>query len=138
VVRRWASSPQVDGFTLIELVVALAVVSLMLTFTLPKMAGWLDRVGFSDKEQRVEDSLAELGEKARRSGHTILLRSSDPSMDTANAAAIELPRGWTLIVEPPIVFKYDGLCTGGTVRLSFPGGERTYRFAPPFCRPQPL
>ena len=136
--RRWASSPQADGFTLIELVVALAVVGLMLTFTLPKMAGWLDRLGFSDKQQRVEDSLAELGDKARRSGHTILLRSSDPSMDAANAAPIELPRGWTLTVEPPIVFKYDGLCMGGMVRLSFPGGERTYRFAPPFCRPQPL
>jgi type II secretory pathway pseudopilin PulG len=123
---------------LIELVVALAVVGLMLTFTLPKMAGWLDRVGFSDKQQQVEDSLAGLGEKARRSGHTILLRSSDPSMDATNAAPIELPRGWTLTVEPPIVFKYDGLCMGGTVRLSFPGGEKTYRFAPPFCRPQPL
>jgi prepilin-type N-terminal cleavage/methylation domain-containing protein len=137
---RLASSPRADeGFTLIELIVALAVVALMLAFTLPRVVGWLDRLGFSAGQQRLEEALAELPEQARRSGHTIFLRSSDRSTDAANAAAIELPRGWTLTVDPAaIVFRYDGLCTGGTVRLSFPGGDRNYRLAPPFCRPQPL
>jgi prepilin-type N-terminal cleavage/methylation domain-containing protein len=136
---RLASSPRADeGFTLIELIVALAVVGLMLAFTLPRVAVWLDRLGFSAGQQRLEESLAELPEQARRSGHTIFLRSSDRNTDAANAAAVELPRGWTLIVDPAIVFRYDGLCTGGTVRLSFPGGERSYRLAPPFCHPQPL
>ena len=136
---RLASSPRADeGFTLIELIVALAVVGLMLAFTLPRVAGWLDRLGFSAGQQRLEESLAELPEQARRSGHTIFLRSSDRGTDAANTAAIELPRGWTLTVDPAIVFRYDGLCTGGTVRLSFPGGDRSYRLAPPFCRPQPL
>jgi len=136
---RLASSPRADeGFTLIELIVALAVVGLMLAFTLPRVAGWLDRLGFSAGQERLEEALAELPEQARRSGHTIFLRSSDRGTDAANAAAIELPRGWTLTVDPAIVFRYDGLCTGGTVRLSFQGGDRSYRLAPPFCRPQPL
>jgi hypothetical protein len=43
-----------------------------------------------------------------------------------------------LTVEPPVVFQYDGLCSGGTVRLTFPGGESNYQLSPPFCRPQPL
>jgi type II secretory pathway pseudopilin PulG len=123
---------------LIELVVALAVVGLMLAFTLPRMAGWLDRLGFSADLQRAEDALAELGGKARRSGHTILLRSSSRGADTAQDVAIELPAGWTLTVDSPIVFQYDGLCTGGTAHLSFPGGERSYRLSPPFCRPRPM
>jgi prepilin-type N-terminal cleavage/methylation domain-containing protein len=135
---RLASFPRADhGFTLIELVVALAVVGLTLTFVLPRMAGWLDGLGFSAKQQQLEESLAEMGERARRSGRPMFLRSSDKIADAANTAAIALPRGWALTVEPPILFQYDGLCTGGTVRLSFPGGERTYRLAPPFCRPLP-
>jgi prepilin-type N-terminal cleavage/methylation domain-containing protein len=126
------------GFTLIELVVALAVVGLILTVTLPRMSGWLDRFGFASKEQRVHDSLAGLAETARRAGRTMYLRSSDQSAKSSDSPAIELPSGWTLTVEPPIVFRYDGVCAGGTARVTFPDGELTYRLDPPFCHPQPL
>ena len=126
------------GFTLIELLVALAVVGLILTVTLPRMSGWLDRFGFASKEQRVHDALAGLAEAARRAGRTMYLRSSDQSAKSSDSPAIELPSGWTLTVEPPIVFRYDGVCTGGTARVTFPDGELTYRLDPPFCHPQPL
>jgi len=136
---RSATCPRPEsGFSLIELVVALAVVGLMLSVTLPRISGWLDRFGFSNNEQRVEDSLAGLGETARHAGRTVFLRSTDKSAKSADSAAIDLPRGWTLTVEPPIVFRYDGVCTGGTARVAFLGGERTYRLDPPFCRPKPL
>jgi len=47
--------PRPDGgFTLIELIVALAVVGLMLAFTLPRVAGWLDRLGFSAGQERLK------------------------------------------------------------------------------------
>jgi prepilin-type N-terminal cleavage/methylation domain-containing protein len=132
-------SPRAEGgFTLIELVVALAVVGLILTVTLPRMSGWLDRFGFASKEQRVHDSLAGLTETARRAGRTVYLRSSDKSANSSDSAAVELPSGWTLTVEPPIIFRYDGVCTGGTARVTFPEGELSYRLDPPFCHPQPL
>jgi prepilin-type N-terminal cleavage/methylation domain-containing protein len=136
---RSATCPRVEGgFTLIELVVALAVVGLILTVTLPRMSGWLDRFGFASKEQRVHDSLAGLAETARRAGRTVYLRSSGKSTKAADSAVIELPSGWTLTVESPIIFRYDGVCTGGTARVTFPEGELSYRFDPPFCHPQPL
>jgi prepilin-type N-terminal cleavage/methylation domain-containing protein len=126
------------GFTLIELVVALAVIGLILTISLPRLSGWLDRFGFSSKEQRVHDSLAGLADTARRAGRSVYLRSSDRSANAADSAAIELPNGWTLTVEPPILFRYDGVCTGGTARVTVPEGELKYRLDPPFCHPQPL
>ena len=65
-------------------------------------------------------------------------RWSGKSAKAADSAAIELPSGWTLTVEPPIIFRYDGVCTGGTARVTLPEGELKYRLDPPFCHPQPL
>lgn len=137
---RLVFSRRVDaGFTLIEVVVALAIVALSLTFVLPRLTSWIDRFRFYSGQQRFEDALADLPSEARRAGHTIILRSSGSVRPKpADEAVIELPLDWLLEITPPIVYRYDGLCTGGTVRLIFPAGPATYRLAAPYCRPQPL
>jgi prepilin-type N-terminal cleavage/methylation domain-containing protein len=138
-VRRSDTSPRADsGFTLIELVVAMAIVGLGLTFVLPRLTRWVDRLQFSMRQQQFEDTLAELGSKARRNGRTMVLHSTDRRPNSTEQPAIELPSDWTLTVEPPIAFRYDGLCTGGTVRLRFPAGEKAYRLLAPYCRLEPL
>ena len=137
--RRSATSQQADnGFTLIELVVALAIIGLGLTFVLPRMMAWADRLAFSARQQRFEDALAELGSRARRRGRSVVLRSTDLAPSSNEPPPIELPSSWSLTVEPPIAFRYDGICTGGKVRLSFPAGERSYRLRPPYCRPEAM
>ena len=137
--RRSATSQQADnGFTLIELVVALAIIGLGLSFVLPRMMAWVDRLAFSARQQRFEDALAELGSRARRSGRSVVLRSTDLAPSSNEPPPIELPSSWSLTVEPPIAFRYDGICTGGKVRLSFPAGERSYRLRPPYCRPEAM
>jgi prepilin-type N-terminal cleavage/methylation domain-containing protein len=134
-VKRSDTCRRVDeGFTLIELVVAIAIVGLGLTFALPRLMEWVDRLAFSARQQQFEDALAELGSRARRAGHTVVLRSTDLAPNSAEQAPIELPSNWSLTVEPPIAFRYDGICTGGTVRLRFPAGEKSYRLLAPYCR----
>ena len=137
--KRLATSQRVDkGFTLIELVVALAIIGLGLTFVLPRMMAWVDRLAFSSRQQQFEDALAELGSKARRSGRSFVLRSTDLSPKSNEPSPIELPASWSLTVEPPIGFRYDGVCTGGEVRLTFPAGARSYRLEAPYCRPEAM
>lgn len=136
--RRSASFQPADdhGFTLIELIIALAVLSLLLGFVLPRAVGSLERLRQSAQHQQVEDALAELGGKARRNGQTISLGSIDNTTNPTANAVIELPPGWKLIADPPIVFHYNGLCSGGVAQILSPAGGSTYRLAPPFCRPQ--
>ncbi|MGA7265181.1 MAG: type II secretion system protein [Stellaceae bacterium] len=137
--KRSAISRRVDkGFTLIELVIALAIIGLGLSFVLPRMMAWVDRLAFSTRQQRFEDALADLGSRARRSGRSVVLRSTDLVANSNEPPPIELPSSWSLTVEPPIAFRYDGVCTGGTVRLSFPAGERSYRLQAPYCRPEAM
>jgi prepilin-type N-terminal cleavage/methylation domain-containing protein len=135
--RRRADRAQPDrGFTLIEVVIALAIISITVSFVLPRLAEWIDRLAFSMRQQQFEDALAGLGTRARQSGRTLVLRSTGSAPGLAEA--IEVPSTWDLRVEPPVAFRYDGVCTGGTVRLNFPGGEKTYRLQAPYCRPEKL
>ena len=137
--KRSAISQRVDkGFTLIELVIALAIIGLGLSFVLPRMMAWVDRLAFSARQQQFEDALAELGSRARRSGHSVVLQSTDFAAHSNEPAPIELPSNWSLTVEPPIAFRYDGVCTVGKVRLSFPAGEKSYRLQSPYCRPEAM
>jgi type II secretory pathway pseudopilin PulG len=119
-------------------VVALAIIGLGLSFVLPRMMEWVDRLAFSTRQQQFEDALAELGSRARHSGRSVVLRSTDLAAHTNEPSPIELPSSWSLTVEPPIAFRYDGVCTGGKVRLSFPAGERSYRLQSPYCRPEAM
>jgi prepilin-type N-terminal cleavage/methylation domain-containing protein len=138
-VKRSATSQRADkGFTLIELVVALAIIGLGLSFVMPRMMAWVDRLAFSARQQQFEDALAELGSRARHSGRSVVLRSTDLATHANEPSPIELPSSWSLTVEPPIAFRYDGVCTGGKVRLSFPAGERSYRLQSPYCRPEAM
>jgi prepilin-type N-terminal cleavage/methylation domain-containing protein len=138
-VKQWVTSRQADdGFTLIEVVIAVAILALAVSFVLPRLTEWVDRLAFSMRQQQFEDTLAQLGAKARRTGRTFVLRSTDLAPNSTEPTAIELPSSWTLQVDPPIAFRYDGICTGGTVRLSFPAGEKTYRLRAPYCRLETL
>ncbi|MBV8889996.1 MAG: type II secretion system protein [Alphaproteobacteria bacterium] len=135
---RSVSSPQPEsGFTLLELVVALAILGLGMTFVLPRLFGWIDRLEFASRRQGVEDSLANIGGEARRIGRTIILRSSDSGSKSREDARVDLPAGWALTVDPPIAFRYDGLCTGGVIFLKYPGGDQAYRLVAPYCRLEP-
>src|ERR1700730_12509370 len=82
-VKRSATSQRVDkGFTLIELVVALAIIGLGLSFVLPRIMAWVDRLGFSTRQQQFEDGRAKLRSRARHSGRTVVLRSTDLAAHT--------------------------------------------------------
>jgi len=47
---------------------------------------------------------------------------------------LELPEGWTLRTESPILFRANGVCSGGMIYLQYEQAEFPVKLTPPFCR----
>lgn len=115
------------GFTLIEILIALTIIAAVGALAMPPLARMYDRVTYSLAREDVEREIAGLGERARHEGHSLDLVSK--------SSLIALPSGWALTADPPIHYRFDGLCLGGRVTLDSGEQSLVYRLDPPFCRP---
>ena len=59
---------------------------------------------------------------------------ADPLAGAAEPVRLMLPEGWRVIVEPPIVFRPDGACSGGEVVIEAGDVRRSFRLEAPRCR----
>lgn len=141
------------GFTLLEVLVVLAILGLAAAAVGPRLAGMLDSIAFAMARETFERDLGALPYQAFTSGADIVLGAAParpapaatpiaatPTAITSIAAAqpaiVQLPAGWQLAVAQPIWFRASGYCTGGTVVVSAGEVSETYLLRPPFCRPE--
>jgi prepilin-type N-terminal cleavage/methylation domain-containing protein len=122
-----------NGFSLIEVLIALAILTAMAALAGPPMARVYDRVAFSMAKGDVERELSALPEKARLSGNKLELVSWPDEAGTP--PLIALPSGWSLIAEPTILYRQDGVCLGGKLTLKADDIKINYMLKRPFCRP---
>ena len=106
---------------------------------------WLD-------QDRVEREIASLGGRAYLQGKALRLatwppptaaggsanaassRGAGPLADLGETVRLALPEGWRVVVDPPILFRPDGACSGGSVVIEAGDVRRSYRLVPPRCR----
>ncbi len=121
------------GFTLVELLVVLAIVSAIAALVAPSSLRGVSRSMATERRFVVERGLSALPEAARSSGRTLWLGGAG-----ADAVTPPLPPGWRIeALGGPIRYRYDGVCSGGRVRVSGDGAVRRYRLPPPYCAPIP-
>ncbi|MBN9531539.1 MAG: type II secretion system protein [Alphaproteobacteria bacterium] len=137
------------GVTLIELVVLLAVMGLITALAGPQLYRTFDAFRFSLGRDDVERQLASLNQKAFLENRNLLLLSQpttglDNARDQAallaaqDAASIKLnlTQGWTVTVPQPILYRANGMCDGGSVRVDVGAYAYIYQLAPPRCLPR--
>lgn len=119
------------GFSLLELLVVLALLGLATGVVLPRLQTLYDGLSYSLSEARVLGGIAELGFRAHKERVPILLGSTE-----VGEPLIELPAGWSLAAKQPVKYAANGVCAGGNVTIVSPRGSKNYQLRPPFCRPQ--
>ncbi|MBL8630615.1 MAG: prepilin-type N-terminal cleavage/methylation domain-containing protein [Rhodospirillaceae bacterium] len=152
------------GFTLLEVLVVLTLIGLMAGIVAPDLLTMTDRIAFAMNRERFERGMASLPYEAFRQKKDFLLSSTakkgavaedaaEPlvavALETAEnsqenlvampivtePAALNIPADWVLKVEPPILYRKLGYCTGGTIDLEVGQARYAYELKAPDCRP---
>jgi prepilin-type N-terminal cleavage/methylation domain-containing protein len=130
------------GFTLLELLIVLALFALVAGVVAPRLNTVYDRVRWASERDDVLEKIAGLGFKALKEGRTFEFPSSPPKEETsvssaaADSAFIKLPEGWSVTAEFPIRYRDNGVCEGGRLTLQCEDQILEVVLRPPLCRPE--
>jgi general secretion pathway protein G len=152
------------GYTLLEIVVVITLLGLLAGIAAPRLASLYTSVEWAVERDDVLQSIARLGFLAFKEGRGFelrkypnpmedsakpledsekplyesagLLQGSEKPSQTPAAPPLDLPSDWSLEADPPIVYKPNGVCMGGNVRLSFKDRSITVYLRPPLGIPE--
>ena len=135
-------APPRTGFSLLELLVVLALVSLVGALALPNLMGLYDSATRATERDQILDQLAGIGREAVLKGHGYAVygtASGLPPSDAPNtgvqAYPLVVPEGWQVELDRPLRVRPNGVCLGATVTLSHPDAAPVeVALVPPYCR----
>ncbi len=122
--------PRQRGFTLLELLIVLALVAMMAALVAPRLQGTYEAVARSGERAEVRRQLESLPLRARDAGRGFELPAEDPAVF---ARELQLPEGWRLQALAPLRVEANGICHGGRVAVQGPGITETWTLSMPDC-----
>jgi len=121
-----------SGFTLLEMLVVLAIAGMLAGVTLPNLSKMADRARLSTQRQSILSGIENLGYWAYSNGKPYTLTALDQSSEKP---PFSIPEGWRLKAERPITFAVNGVCSGGVIALSGPDqASEQLLLKAPLCR----
>jgi general secretion pathway protein G len=120
-----------SGYSLVEVIVVLVLLSLVTSVVIPNISSTLDRFRFRSNQDEVLIQLSGLGYLAYQKQQAIVLYPDDDLGDV-----LELPEGWTIELEGPIRYQANGICLGGMITLVYEEETEGFLLTAPFCRPE--
>ncbi len=118
--------PRVYGFTLIEITVVLIIFGVILALAAPGLERVYTHLESRSALQKASSGIGTLPLLAWALGE-------EGNLEELATRHLELPAGWSLVDADSVYIRANGICSGGTVRLLTPQGERELELAPPFC-----
>lgn len=124
------AAPRQRGFTLLELLIVLALVAMMAAMVAPRLQGTYDAVARSGERAEARRQLESLPLRARDAGRAIEIPEDDA---VALARELELPEGWQMRATAPLRVDANGICHGVPVAVQGPGFAETWALSTPDC-----
>ena len=145
------------GFTLLELLVVLLLAALLIALAAPAGERFRASIARSTERDYILDQLADLGRQAMLRGRTFVVLSTgsdasvwdssdaDPasrghafeslSMGRYEAHVVDVPEGWDIAFDEPLVIRANGVCLGAELVLHYRGiVDVRVVLKPPYCR----
>ncbi|EIJ43708.1 prepilin-type N-terminal cleavage/methylation domain-containing protein [Beggiatoa alba B18LD] len=127
---------KVMGFTLLELLLVLLLIGLLAGMTLPRLSNLYDTFRAASEREDILIQLGGLGYKAYQQGKVFTLTTFPATAEEKPVELpLNLPTGWRVVAESPIIFRENGACNGGKLTL-FYQENLSYKLElrPPFCQ----
>ncbi len=132
------------GFTLLELIVVLLLVGLVTALAIPNLSQLYTSVTAAAERDYILDQFAGMGQKALLSGQGFLVLgtigaaearlSQQASNGDGQVYELDVPDGWRVRLEEPLIVRGNGVCLGGELTL-IRAGKLAYQISldPPYC-----
>ncbi len=114
------------GFSLLEILVTLTIISLLLTLVAPPLVSMIGSARFQKTAETSVKALKQLKARAiiNNRGYVVLTdNSDDPYPASLIRTRLDVPDDWT-VLGPAIYISASGICTGGEILLSHENGRQ--------------
>lgn len=118
------------GFSLLELLIVLALLGLMTALVAPRLQRTYEAIASSGERAEVRRQLGRLPRLARIAGEPIVVDEGDAA---ALATVLALPEGWRVIPLEPLRVEANGLCHASRVRVEGAGDTEDLSLSMPTC-----
>ena len=123
------------GFTLLELVVVLAIMALVVAFAAIRLRTFIETWRANAVRDTVFGEVQHLPVLARVAGRRLRIASLPAAAASApdSASKMDWPEGWTAHFDPPLTINPNGACADSNLLLSDGSHRYSARVAAPFC-----
>ena len=149
------------GFTLLELLVVLALVGLVAAIAFPNLERMAAAVTRATERDHILDQFGGLGRRALHRGRNYVVFGTGVTAEADSGVLtgvetsgdgdatellrdgyelypIEVPEGWEIRLDPPLLVRANGVCLGAVLTLRYQGAEEEgIELEAPWCRVDP-